>query len=195
MPNRIDFQLKDADILYYPDFFRRKEAALFFEKLLNNTLWQQDDITVFGKTYKQPRLTAFYALNSNTYSYSGICMKPHGFTSELKEIKKSVESVCDVNFTSCLLNMYRNGKDSNGWHADNEKSLGQNPVIASVSFGAERMFHLKHRQNSELRHKIKLEDGSLLIMKGRTQHFWLHQIPKTKKEVGKRINLTFRVIK
>ena len=100
-----------------------------------------------------------------------------------------------MDFTSCLVNLYRDGQDSNGWHADNEKELGENPIIASVSFGAERFFHMKHRYDKSQKLKIKLENGSLLLMKGKTQHHWLHQIPKTKKKVGERINLTFRTIK
>ena len=98
-------------------------------------------------------------------------------------------------FNSCLLNLYRDGNDSNGWHADNEKQLGKNPIIASLSLGSERYFHLKHRTKPHLKHKIVLKHGSVLVMKEETQHFWLHQIPKTKKEIGKRINLTFRYIK
>ena len=122
-------------------------------------------------------------------------MYPYQFTNELLEIKSEVEVIVNENFSTCLLNLYRNGQDSNGWHADNEKELGKNPIIASVSFGTNRMFHLKHRYKPELKHKLILESGSLLIMKGETQHNWLHQIPKTKKNVGARINLTFRIIK
>jgi len=110
-------------------------------------------------------------------------------------IKNEIEEVCQENFTTVLLNYYRDGKDSNGWHADNEKELGRNPVIASVSFGAERSFHLQHNTIKEHKLKITLEHGSLLIMKGSTQHFWKHQIPKTAKIIGSRINLTFRIIK
>ena len=94
-----------------------------------------------------------------------------------------------------MLNYYRNGKDSNGWHADNEKELGLNPIIASVSFGEERVFHLKHNSIADAKQKITLQHGSLLLMKGETQHFWKHQIPKTTREIGPRINLTFRIIK
>ena len=100
-----------------------------------------------------------------------------------------------MTFSSCLLNLYRDGQDSNGWHADDEKELGKNPEIASVSFGAERLFHLKHKKIKTLKHKLSLQNGSLLVMKGETQHQWLHQISKTKKPIGKRINLTFRLLK
>ncbi|MBT8286743.1 MAG: alpha-ketoglutarate-dependent dioxygenase AlkB [Flavobacteriaceae bacterium] len=195
MNTKVDLDLKDADISYYPSFFSTAEANRLFRSLLKNTDWIQDDITLFGKTYKQPRLTAFHARNLKSYSYSNITMIPRPFTSDLEFISDCLKRVCEIDFSSCLLNLYRNGQDSNGWHADNEKELGKNPVIASVSLGAERQFNLKHRHIKELRHKIILEHGSLLLMKGSTQHYWLHQIPKTKKEVGQRINLTFRVIK
>lgn len=195
MVKGIDLKLKDADVWYFPNFFNEDESNFYFSQLLQNAKWQQDNITVFGKTYKQPRLTALYASNKNPYSYSDITMHPHVFIKELLEIKSKIETVIDKNFTTCLLNLYRNGQDSNGWHADNEKELGKNPVIASVSFGANRMFNLKHRYDKDLKHKLVLEHGSLLIMKGVTQHFWLHQIPKTKKKVEARINLTYRIIK
>ena len=122
-------------------------------------------------------------------------MQPLPFTSVLKEIKSMVETVSKETFTTVLLNLYRDGNDSNGWHSDNEKELGKNPVIASVSFGAERIFHLKHKENKGLKKSIMLQHGSLLIMKGATQEKWKHQIPKTKKTVNPRINLTFRTIK
>ncbi len=190
----IHLNLPDSDIVYYPEFFSLEESNTYFKSLLERISWQQDDITVFGKTYKQPRLTALYANNNEPYSYSNITMTPNMFTEELLDIKSKVETVIDANFTTCLLNLYRNGQDSNGWHADNEKELGTNPIIASVSFGAERLFKLKHRQDKSLKKDLVLQHGSLLLMKGETQHQWLHQIPKTKKEVGKRINLTFRFI-
>jgi len=194
-PENIQFDLPDAEIVYYPSFFEKEEANHLFEKLKTEIPWQQDDITVFGKTYPQPRLTALFGNEGKPYSYSNIVMKPHAWNVLLMFIKNKVEEVCNENFTTVLLNYYRDGKDSNGWHADNEKELGRNPVIASVSFGAERSFHLQHNSIKEQKLKINLEHGSLLIMKGTTQHFWKHQIPKTAKPIGSRINLTFRIIK
>lgn len=191
----IHFELPDAEIIYYPDFFGKEKADFFFEKLKTEIPWQQDDITVFGKTYPQPRLTSLFGNEGKPYSYSNIVMQPHVWNSLLLFIKNEIEEVCDENFTTVLLNYYRDGKDSNGWHADDEKELGRNPVIASVSFGAERSFHLQHNFIKEQKLKINLEHGSLLIMKGSTQHFWKHQIPKTAKPIGSRINLTFRIIK
>lgn len=195
MPKYIDLKLKDADVLYYPELFSTEKANHLFNSLLSKVEWQQDQIKLFGKTYEQPRLTALYGNNAKPYSYSNITMHPKPFIEELEFIKFEIEKLVDQKFSTCLLNLYRNGRDSNGWHSDNEKELGTEPVIASVSFGSERMFHMKHRYDSSLRHKIKLENGSLLIMKGKTQSFWLHQIPKTRKVIGERINITFRFIK
>jgi len=189
-----DLNLPDSDIRYVPDFLLTEKADFYFNHLKKEVPWQLDDIKVFGKTYPQPRLTALYGNNGKSYSYSNIAMKPHDFTDVLLEIKEKIENKTDVIFTTCLLNLYRNGKDSNGWHADNEKELGINPVIASVTLGQERYFHLKHRVDKSLKHKLLLGHGSLLLMQGATQHHWLHQIPKTAKPIGERINLTFRVI-
>ncbi len=193
--NEIKLNLPQAEIIYYPSFFNLIEAKYYYNLLLTNTPWKQDNIKIFGKTYKQPRLTALFGDNKKPYSYSNIIMHPHIFTSELCEIKTKIEKTCEIKFTSCLANLYRNGQDSNGWHADNEKELGKNPIIASVTFGEERFFHLKHRTDKSLRQKLLLQNGSLLIMKGETQQHWLHQIAKTKKQKEPRINLTFRIIR
>lgn len=191
---KIVFTLPDAEIEYFPSFFSLEESNDLFEKLKSEVHWQQDTITVFGHSHLQPRLTALYGNEGKPYGYSNIVMQPHQWTPLIMYIKNEVEKVCQENFTTVLLNLYRNGQDSNGWHADNEKELGRNPIIASVSFGAERVFQLKHN-SQDIKQNITLEHGSLLIMKGSTQHFWKHQIPKTKKEIGSRINLTFRIIK
>jgi len=191
---KLDLDLPNANIRYYPNFFSHERAWHYFEVLKQAVPWQQDEIFVFGKTYAQPRLTALYGNNGKAYSYSNITMFPHLFEGELLEIKKTVDNEIDGEFTTCLLNRYRDGKDSNGWHADDEKELGQNPIIASISLGQERFFHLRHKKEKSLRHKILLEHGSLLLMQGETQHWWQHQIPKTSKQIGERINLTFRII-
>lgn len=191
----IPLHLPDAEIIYYPAFFNKKEADEIYEELMNCIPWQQDEITVYGKKHLQPRLTALYGNEGKSYSYSNIKMEPHPWNLLLQKIKLRVESTTGTKFTTVLLNQYRDGKDSNGWHADNEKELGINPSIASLSFGAERNFQLKHNSNKELRKSMTLEHGSLLLMKGSTQHFWKHQIPKTAKPIGPRINLTFRLIK
>ena len=186
--------LDGAEIIYYPDFLNAIEAKHFYDLLIEETAWQQDDIKVFGKTYAQPRLTALYAINKKPYSYSNITMHPSSFTPALTELKSRIEQRAEHSFTTCLLNLYRDGKDSNGWHADNEKELGVNPVIASLSLGAPRVFKLRKREDHKKTYKITLESGSLLLMKGPTQHNWQHQIPKTSRKIEPRINLTFRTV-
>lgn len=188
------FDLPNAELIYIPNFYSEIKASQNYQHLLNSIPWQQDDITVFGKTYPQPRLTALFANNELPYRYSNIKMKPNKFTKELLTIKNDIEQIANRSFTSVLLNLYRHGSDSNGWHSDNEKELGINPVIASLSFGETRTFHFKHRILKNEKHKLLLKHGSLLLMKGEMQHYWLHQISKTKRHIGQRINLTFRTI-
>ena len=187
-------ELPDAHITYVTDFLKTDEAHKLFEHLKHKTNWHHDDITLFGKTYKQPRLTALYAETNKTYTYSNVTMHPEPMSSELLSIKKKIEIITESEFNSVLLNLYRHGQDSNGWHADNEKELGKNPVIASLTLGAQRVFHFKHRTVPNEKYKIQLEHGSLLIMAGEMQQYWLHCIPKSKKTIGERINLTFRLI-
>ncbi|WP_264510749.1 alpha-ketoglutarate-dependent dioxygenase AlkB family protein [Flavobacterium sp. N1719] len=191
----IAFAVPDAEIILYPNFLGQEKAVDFFQKLQSEIPWQQDSITVYGKTHAQPRLTALFGNEGKPYAYSNIVMQPHPWTPLLTFLKEEIEAVCEERFTTVLLNLYRNGQDSNGWHADNEKELGRNPVIASLSLGAERMFHLQHNTIKDAKLKINLTSGSLLVMKGTTQHFWKHQIPKTTKPIGPRINLTFRILK
>jgi len=190
----ISLDLPGADVVYYPDFIKPDEAHQFYQTIYRETNWQQDDIKIFGKIYAQPRLTALYADNEKPYSYSNITMYPSAFTFALSEIKKRIEAIADTSFTTCLLNLYRDGKDSNGWHSDDEKELGINPIIASISLGASRVFKLRNKEDHSLKTQLILDSGSLLLMKGETQHFWQHQIPKTTKPIKERINLTFRVI-
>lgn len=186
--------LPKAELIYVKDFFSEKESKVYFEYLKQQINWQHDQIKVFGKVYDQPRLTALYAENKKAYSYSNIVMHPHQFTNELLKIKNKIVTFSNEKFTTCLLNYYRTGQDSNGWHADDEKELGVNPVIASMSFGAKRKFKMRKKDNHQEKFDIELSAGSLLIMKGETQHFWQHQIPKTAKKIDPRINLTFRKI-
>ena len=195
LENKKKIKIKDGELYYDRFFFNNIEANKYFNLLKKEIQWRQDNIKIFGKIYPQPRLTALYANNNKSYSYSNIKMQPITFTPTLFDIKSKIEKRLNSQFTSCLLNLYRNGQDSNGWHADNEKELGLNPVIASLSLGAERVFHMKHRNDKKEKLKINLTNGSLLVMRGKTQHYWLHQIPKTRKKVEERINLTFRIIK
>ncbi len=186
--------LPDADLVYYPNFLDTDLADTYFRSLFKKLQWEQYSIKLFGKTIPQPRLTALYALNSEAYSYSGLKLNPLAFTKELTGLYTEIVKTTGSTFTHCLANLYRDGNDSMGWHADNEKELGKNPIIASISLGAVRNFQLKHKTKSELKYALKLEHGSLLIMQGSTQEFWKHQLPKTKKSLEPRINLTFRTI-
>jgi len=191
----IALNLPQSEITYYPNFLSKDTADAYFELLRHNVPWRQDSIKVFGKTYPQPRMTALYGSNNRSYSYSNIIMEPLPFTETLQDIKEKIDTHTGTRFTTCLLNLYRDGRDSNGWHSDNEKELGTNPTIASLTLGQARFFHLKHKKEKSYRKRILLEHGSLLVMGGETQHHWLHQIPKTTRPLGERINLTFRVIK
>jgi len=188
------YNLPNAEIYYYPNFLSTAIANSYFEKFLKELHWEHFDIKIFGKLIPQPRLTALYAVNGQAYSYSNLTLTPHSYTSELISINQELEKLTHVKFTHCLANLYRNGNDSMGWHSDNEKELGPNPLIASLSLGAERKFQLKHKELKEQKLDIILKHGSLLLMKGETQHFWKHQLPKTKKVDSPRINLTFRTI-
>lgn len=188
--------LQDGEILFMRNFFTSSEAKNYFELLQNNINWKQEEVKFYGKTFPVPRKTAWYGYEGFNYSYSGINCFPEIWTKELLEIKKEIEKfIPDEDFTSVLLNLYNNGNDKMGWHADDEKELGINPTIASVSLGETRRFDIKHKQNPELHYKFELTSGSLLVMRGALQHHWVHQIPAQKKIKDPRINLTFRTIK
>lgn len=189
-----EVQIKNGAYVYLPSFFTKKEADMLFDEFSKNIAWKQEEIKMYGKVVKFPRLTSWYGDCDKPYSFSGITLQPNPWTKELLEIKKRIEPLSDAVFNSVLLNLYRDGSNSISWHTDAEKELGKNPVIASVNFGAERTFQLRHIGTKE-RIDIPLTHGSLLIMKGELQHFWQHQIPKTKTVKTSRINLTFRVIK
>lgn len=186
--------IPDAAVQYVGGFFAFAKANSLQQHITQQTPWRQNNITIFGKTYPEPRLTQLYGDTGMKYGYSGISYDPLPWTDTLKEIKNAVEKQAETTFNICLLNLYRDGQDSNGWHADNEAGLGKNPIIASVSFGEVRDFHLKHNENKEWRFKFPLEHGSLLVMAGSTQHAYKHQIAKTKKVIQERLNLTFRKV-
>lgn len=187
--------MPDADVRFYPGFFDASEAASLLDELTQTIPWRQDQIRLFGRWVDQPRLTAWHGDPGCNYTYSGMTMQPQAWTAELLTIKERIEPVAGVVFNSVLLNYYRSERDSMGWHADDEKELGKNPVIASVNLGATRRFHFKHKTLKEQRVALELTAGSLLIMAGTTQHFWLHQLPKSARALGPRLNLTFRVIR
>ena len=190
------FSLKDGEILFMKNFLTSTEAKKYFDILQNTINWKQEEIKYYGKIYQVPRKTAWYGYEGFDYSYSGINCNPEPWTKELLDLKKEIEKLIpNEDFNSVLLNMYRDGNDKVSWHADDEKELGMNPTIASLSIGETRRFDVKHKDNPDLKYQFELTPGSLIIMKGALQHYWLHQIPVQKKVTKPRINLTFRTIK
>ena len=183
--------VQNGTIFFEEEFLNQEEADLLFKHFEATLPFHQGTITLFGKTHAIPRLEAFFATENKTYSYSGKTLETHPFTPELLALKSKIEAISQEQFNCVLVNLYRNGQDSNGWHADNEPELGKNPVIASLSLGATRRFDLRHNLTNE-KISFDLTNGSLLLMKGEMQHFWKHQIVKTKKVNEGRINLTFR---
>lgn len=186
--------LPDAEITLYPRWFSAAEADALWVELNQTILWRQDTIRLYNRQIPLPRLTAWYGDTAASYTYSGITMHPVPWTAALLRIKAAIEPLAEGSFNSVLLNLYRDGRDSVGWHSDDEPELGDYPVIASVSLGATRRFGLRHKFKSSWKHSLELEHGTVLLMRGLTQQCWQHQIPKTAKPTPPRINLTFRVI-
>ncbi len=184
--------ISDGELNYWPNLFDNQNCKAIFTELLELP-WQQNRVRIFNNWYLTPRLESLHGEIETTYSYSGQILKTQVLTPLLFELKTLVEELTGHTFNVVLVNYYRNGEDSNGWHADNEPELGQNPVIASLSFGVERRFDLKHKFKGD-QVQIHLKNGSLLLMSGPIQHFWKHQIAKSKKISEGRINLTFRRI-
>ena len=182
--------LANADVTYFPNVFSIAESNGYLQKLKNRIKWKQENIRLFGRQYPTPRLSCW--IGDESYRYSGLTHTPAPWPKELIPIRERVNKISDAYFNCVLLNLYRDGNDSMGCHADNEPELGINPIIASASFGASRRFRFKRQDKSQKTQTLVLESGSVLLMKGSTQKYWLHEIPKTKKIIGPRINLTFR---
>ncbi|MEK0190259.1 MAG: alpha-ketoglutarate-dependent dioxygenase AlkB [Oscillatoriales cyanobacterium] len=185
----------DGEVIFYPNLFSIQESDRLFSELDSSVKWRHDTIHIYGKKIPLPRLTAWYGDEGKSYIYSGIEQHPEPWNSTLRLIKLKAEEISKITFNSVLINLYRDGKDSVSWHSDDEPELGENPIIASISLGGTRRFSLRHKTSKDYKIDIDLPKGSLLLMKGETQHFWKHQIAKTAKSVEPRINLTFRVIK
>ena len=184
-----EFDLPDAELKLWEHLFTRNESDTFYKILMEQTPWKQEEITVYDKTHLTPRMTVWYGKNRDPVK----AIRP--LTPVLEEIKSRVEATTGVNFTSVLVNLYRNGKDGVGWHRDHDRELGPRPIVASVTFGETRPFEIRHKFRKELpKIRIPLNHGSLLLMAGTMQHFWEHQVPKTAKPVKPRINLTFRIV-
>ena len=189
-------EVPDCDLVWIREFFDLSQSDDYFQALLTMVQWRQDTIKRGRKGVQLPRLTAWYGNSGKNYSYSGIRMKPLPWCAPLLTIKQAVDDKAAVKFNSVLLNLYRNERDSVAWHSDDEPELGQTPIIASISFGATRRFVLKHKNEKRLpKIEMELSHGSLLLMRGPTQHHWVHAIPKSRTPVGPRLNLTFRIIR
>lgn len=193
--NFVSIPLPGGELWYQHDWLPRAEADALFASLRADVKWKRQKIKLFGKEHVQPRLLAWYGDPDARYRYSGVQYDPLPWSPSLIRLRERLQESLGYAFNSALANLYRDGRDSMGWHSDNEKELGAEPVIASVSLGAVRKFRLKERKKVGPR-KITLEPapGSLLVMMGTTQALWRHAVPRTRKPVGERINITFRRI-
>lgn len=181
----------DGVVEYYGAVFNADESKNYFSLLFNDVEWKNDEVVIFGKHIITKRKVAWYADDEIEYVYSNAKKQGLAWTKTLFVIKQRIEELTGESFNACLLNLYHDGDEGMGWHSDNEKSIVTNSAIASISFGAERKFCLKHKESGEIVSQI-LECGSLLVMKGETQKHWLHTLTKSKKVKSPRINLTFR---
>ena len=183
-----------AEASLYPEFFSAEESDIYLNYLLNDIPWIQEPITMFGKKVMQPRLTAFFGDKGMKYTYSGLTMQAEEWSAPLLQIKAKLEEKCSAKFNVCLLNHYRDGMDHMGWHRDNEQSLGSHPIIASVSFGATRIFQFRNYEEKVPVISLEVEHGSLLLMRGETQRYWEHRLTKRTVPIAPRVNLTFRFV-
>ncbi len=189
-----DIPIEDGTLCLWQPLLSSDESETLFAQLSSTLNWRQDEMMIAGKRTPIPRLQAWYGDAGSQYGYSGIALPPLSWTKALLQIKQTIETITQQRFNSVLANYYRNGQDSVSWHQDNEPELGQNPIIASLSLGETRQFQLRHTKGKYPTIKLNLPHNTLLLMSGSTQKNWQHQIPKTKKAVGPRINLTFRLI-
>ena len=181
----------DGTVNYHGRIFTVDEERKYFDALLHHIPWRHDEVVIFGKRIVTAREVAWYGDSGFAYTYSGTTKQPLPWTAELIELKQTVERLTGTCFNSCLLNLYHHGGEGMSWHSDDEKALGEEPCIASLSFGADRKFSFKHKRTQQTI-SLVLESASLLVMKGATQANWLHSVPKSKKIAAPRINLTFR---
>lgn len=184
----------DGEAYLLKSFFSAEAADILFREIIETTAWRQDPIKIFGRSLLQPRLTAWMGDLGASYRYSGLSMTPTPWSPQLCEVKRAVEDRLETTFNSALINYYRDGMDSMGWHRDNEPELGSSPVIASVSLGDSRLFKIRHYFNKLLRIDLNLEHGDLLVMAGQMQAYWEHGVPKTRKPKQARINITLRAV-
>ena len=185
-------ELPDAEVAYRRGFFGPDEALALFDALRAEIRWERHRVRIRGREVDCPRLSGWEG--DATYAYSGLTLRPAPWTARVAAVRRRIEAATGEMFNSVLANLYRDGSDRLGWHADDEPELGPAPVIASASFGAPRRFLLRPKRGSGASVPIVLEPGSLLVMRGPTQRHWLHSVPPTRQPVGPRINLTFRRI-
>jgi alkylated DNA repair dioxygenase AlkB len=185
--------LPEADVRLWPQAFTRDQADALFLALRRDVDWQQEHVLIFGERRRVPRLVAWHGDPGASYVYSGTSHEPRPWTADLLDVREVAQALTGHRYNSVLLNLYRDGNDGMGWHADDEPELGRDPAIASVSLGATRRFKLRHRKR-KLVTTLDLDHGSLLSMAGPTQHHYVHAVPKTSRPVGERINLTFRFV-
>ena len=190
-------RVRDGVIRFAAALFSPAENERWFAALRDETRWRQEEVVIFGRRRRTPRLSAWHGDEGAAYSYSGLKLHPEPWTKTLLAIRRRVESVAGAGFNSVLLNYYRDGLDSMGWHSDDEPELGRTPLIGSVSLGATRRFQLRHKTFAGLRTAMDLPGGSYLEMGGSTQRHWRHCVPKVtaRAGAGPRINLTFRTIR
>ena len=186
-------ELPDADVRYWPHALDAERADALLSSLRAGIEWHQEHVVIFGQRRLVPRLVAWHGDPDARYTYSGTAHEPSAWTDELRELREVAEALTGHRYNSVLLNLYRDGRDGMGWHADDEPELGRNPAIASFSLGATRRFRLRHRRSRQVV-ELDLDHGSLLSMAGETQHHYVHAVPKTARTVGERINLTFRLV-
>ncbi|WP_305909370.1 alpha-ketoglutarate-dependent dioxygenase AlkB [Methylomarinum sp. Ch1-1] len=184
---------RDGELYLIRAFYRAQQADRLFQQLLAQLDWRQERLFIYGRWIDVPRLMCWYGDPGRHYRYSGVDHEPLPWTDSLLTIKVDVESACGASFNSVLANLYRNGRDSMGCHADDEKELGRNPLIASLSLGERRLLRFRHNQSRQ-KLDLELRHGDLLLMAGELQHHWKHELPKTRKTKKARINLTFRKI-
>jgi alkylated DNA repair dioxygenase AlkB len=190
-----ELHLPDACVIYSDDFLSPDEADHYWQQLRTTLAWRQDRIRLFGRDVVIPRLQCWYGEPGLSYRYSGLSMTTRPWTDALNQLRHRIEQHCGHRFNAVLANLYRDGQDSVGWHADNEPELGTNPTIASLSLGQPRSFKLRRNDDHRQQHTIELQQGSLLLMSGSTQHHWQHCLPKRTRITEPRINLTFRLIR
>ena len=192
MKGEVNLLPEKGEVFLFTEIFKPSEADALLDCFLDTVPWKQTPVKIFGRAVLQPRLSCSYADPGVTYHYSGVTQQTYPWTKELLQVREHAQILTGEYFNTALLNLYRDGKDYMGWHRDNESALGKEPTVVSVSFGVERIFQLRDHLTKKKMMSVRLNHGSVLVMRGATQHFWEHRLPKDTKVHGPRINITFR---